>query len=148
MHPGVVADVDDCGQLVIAGQRRAGGELAKIEQLLHPEQEAGAADSADQDRDLHTARQYAGKTRGNGSVGGCDRHAMAAKHRCRKKMITRWYGNLANRLQSASYPCVITAVSFRLAGRIRCRRPRFDHLFESRWPHIKTVVTFTINETR
>ena len=66
---------------------------------------------------------------------------------CRKKMITRWYGNRPNRLQSATHPCVITTVSFRLAGRIRCRRPRFDHLFESRWPHIKTVVTFTINET-
>ena len=37
----------------------AGGELAQSEQLLHPQQEAGAADPADQNRDLHIARQYA-----------------------------------------------------------------------------------------
>src|SRR5262249_41538490 len=44
--------------------------------------------------------------------------------------------------------CNHISVISRLAGRIQCRRPRFDHLFELRWPHIKTVVTFTINETR
>jgi hypothetical protein len=42
----------------------------------------------------------------------------------------------------------ISVISW-LADRIRCRRPRFDHLFELRWPHIKTVVRVTmINETR
>jgi len=33
--------------------------LAQTEQLLHPEQETGAANPAHQNRDLHTARQYA-----------------------------------------------------------------------------------------
>jgi len=64
VHPGVVADIDDRGQFVVIrfmfiGDRRHWGELAQTEQSLHAEQEAGAADSADQNRDLHTARQYA-----------------------------------------------------------------------------------------
>jgi hypothetical protein len=33
--------------------------LAEAEQLLHSEQEARAANPADQNRHLHTARQYA-----------------------------------------------------------------------------------------
>src|SRR6202022_1916628 len=57
VHPGVVADVDDRGQLAIGRRRR--GELAQTEQLLHPEEKAGAANPADQNRDLHTGRQYA-----------------------------------------------------------------------------------------
>ncbi|GBE65690.1 hypothetical protein MFM001_21520 [Mycobacterium sp. MFM001] len=34
-------------------------ELAEAEQMLHAEKKAGAADPADQNRDLHTGRQYA-----------------------------------------------------------------------------------------
>ena len=59
MHPGIVADVDDGGQLVAgARSRRRRRELTQAEQLLHAEQEAGAADAADQNGDLHIARQY------------------------------------------------------------------------------------------
>ena len=79
MHPGIVADVDDCRQLVIAGECRAGGKLAKTEQPLDAKQKAGAADSADQNRDLHTARQYARpRAARTVMVGGCERHAKAA----------------------------------------------------------------------
>jgi hypothetical protein len=88
------------------------------------------------------------KPRGIGPVDGVTDTPWRQRRQSRKETVTRWYGIRSNRLQSAASQCVITAVSFRLAGRIRCRRPRFDHLFESRWPHIKTVVTFTINETR
>jgi hypothetical protein len=59
VHPRVVADVDDRGQLVFTDGRRRRGELAQSKELLYPEQEAGAANPADQNRDLHTARQYA-----------------------------------------------------------------------------------------
>ena len=55
VHPGVVADVDDRGQLVSVAIRSA-GELAQAEQMLHTQQEARAADAADQNRDLHTDR--------------------------------------------------------------------------------------------
>jgi hypothetical protein len=63
VHPGVVADVDDRGQFVIRLQpfgklTRAGSaaEAAEPEQALHAKQEAGAADAADQNRDLHIDR--------------------------------------------------------------------------------------------
>ncbi|CKT40538.1 Uncharacterised protein [Mycobacterium tuberculosis] len=59
VDPGVVADVDDSAQLVV-GVRvgRIGSKLAQAEQLLDPEQEAGAADSTGQNGDLHIAGQY------------------------------------------------------------------------------------------
>ena len=55
VHPGVVADVDDGGQRMILCLRSC-RELAEAEQLLHAQQEACAADSADQNGDLHTDR--------------------------------------------------------------------------------------------
>jgi hypothetical protein len=67
VHPGVVADVNDGGQLV-AGDESIWGiwgawvswvlslrELTQAEQLLDPQQEAGAADPTDQNGDLHIA---------------------------------------------------------------------------------------------
>lgn len=46
VHPGVVADVDDCGQFVRGGPvvRCGFGELAQTQQFLDAEQEPGAAD--------------------------------------------------------------------------------------------------------
>ena len=64
VHPRVVADVDDGGQFVVA--RAAIGELAQPQQVLHAQQEAGAADAADQNRDLHTT-----DTRPSGGQSGC-----------------------------------------------------------------------------
>ncbi|EUA19434.1 hypothetical protein I552_9177 [Mycobacterium xenopi 3993] len=58
MNPGVVTDVHHGGEFVL-GRAVIGGELAQAEQVLDTEQEAGAAHAADQNRDLHTARQYA-----------------------------------------------------------------------------------------
>jgi hypothetical protein len=58
VDPGVIADVDDRGQLVVAGhgvRPLLGRELAQPEQLLDPQQEAGAADPTDQNGYLHTA---------------------------------------------------------------------------------------------
>jgi len=57
VHPGVVANVDDRGQFVIAG-RPGGipGKLAKAEVLLYAEQESGPADSTDQNGDSHIVR--------------------------------------------------------------------------------------------
>ncbi len=54
VHPGVVADVDDRGQRMILCFPVC--ELAEAEQVLHPQQEARAADAADQNGDLHTDR--------------------------------------------------------------------------------------------
>jgi hypothetical protein len=59
VHPGVVADVDDRGQFVVAGRCLHRSKLAQSQQPLHTEEEAGAADPADQNCDLHIARQYA-----------------------------------------------------------------------------------------
>ena len=54
-HPRVVTDVHDRGQLVCRGVRRI-PELPQPQQVLHAEQEAGAAHAADQNRDLHSDR--------------------------------------------------------------------------------------------
>ncbi|BBZ10165.1 hypothetical protein MBRA_03600 [Mycobacterium branderi] len=43
---------------MIAG-RALGRELAQAQQVLHAEKKAGAADPADQNRDLHIRRPYA-----------------------------------------------------------------------------------------
>ncbi len=54
MDPGVVADVDDGAQLVVGtgGTELAANAVAQAEQLLDPEQEAGAADSTGQNGDF------------------------------------------------------------------------------------------------
>ena len=51
VHPGVVADVDDRGRVRVPMAPRS--ELPEPQQMLHAEQEAGAAHAADQNRDLH-----------------------------------------------------------------------------------------------
>jgi hypothetical protein len=57
VHPGVVADIDDRGELGVTRRPGAGaGELAEPQQLLDTEQEPGATDAADQNRDLHIER--------------------------------------------------------------------------------------------
>ena len=57
MHPGVVADVDDGRQLMRGRTIRCSfGKLAEAEVVLDAEQESGAADSADQNGDLHIDR--------------------------------------------------------------------------------------------
>lgn len=56
MDPGVIANVDDRRQLVTAGFRvwtPLRVKLTQPEQLLNPQQEAGAANPTDQDGDLH-----------------------------------------------------------------------------------------------
>ena len=56
MNPGVVADVDDCIKFVVVGSRvwvLLRCELTQPEQLLNPQQEAGAANPTDQNGDLH-----------------------------------------------------------------------------------------------
>jgi hypothetical protein len=59
VHPGVVADVDDRTQLMVTGGCERARKLAQTQQPLDTKQKAGAADAADQNRDLHIARQYA-----------------------------------------------------------------------------------------
>ena len=56
MNPSVVADVDDCAKFVVAGSRiwvLLRFELTQPEQLLSPQQEAGAANPTDKNGDLH-----------------------------------------------------------------------------------------------
>jgi hypothetical protein len=70
VHPGVIADIDDGGQLVPGGEGVWGiwgfwgawvscvlsfRKLTEAEQLLDSQQEAGAADPTDQNGDLHIA---------------------------------------------------------------------------------------------
>jgi hypothetical protein len=59
-HPRVVADIDDGRQLmlgIVAVWRGRGAKLPKPQEVLHAQQEAGAAHSADQNRDLHIDRE-------------------------------------------------------------------------------------------
>jgi hypothetical protein len=56
VDPGVIANVDDRRQLVTAGFRVWAPlrvKLTQPEQLLNPQQEAGAANPTDQNGDLH-----------------------------------------------------------------------------------------------
>ncbi|BBX39856.1 hypothetical protein MSIM_13070 [Mycobacterium simiae] len=48
----------------MAGILFVGGELTQTEELLNTQQKPGAADSADQNGDLHTGRQYRSVTVG------------------------------------------------------------------------------------
>ncbi|CQD05020.1 hypothetical protein BN970_00885 [Mycolicibacterium conceptionense] len=53
VHPGVVADVHDRGEFMLAV---AAGKLAQAQQVLYPQQKPGASDAADQNGDLHNVR--------------------------------------------------------------------------------------------
>ncbi len=71
MNPGVVADVDDCAKFVVAGSRvwvLLRFELSQPEQLLNPQQEAGAANPTDQNGDLHVDDSTARRLCGGGAV--------------------------------------------------------------------------------
>ena len=71
MNPGVVADVDDRVEFVVAGSRirmLLRFELTEPEQLLDPQQETGAANPTDQNGDLHLDDSTARRLRGGGPV--------------------------------------------------------------------------------
>ncbi|GAB7149824.1 hypothetical protein LRC537489_30660 [Mycobacterium riyadhense] len=107
------------------------GKLAKAQQLLHSQEEAGTADSTHQNSDLHIAGQYLPAMRG--------RPARVRRRKTRRRptttespkfdheMIWKCRGMLDPAGEAVSNH--ISVIS-RLAGRFRCRRPRFDHLFE------------------
>jgi hypothetical protein len=82
--------------------------LAKAQQALHAQQEAGAADAADQNRDSHLTET---RRCGPNAVrrGGCERHADVTTRRIR---VTEWYEFLFQRLTATANTCVITPVSF------------------------------------
>ena len=80
--PTLTTAVSSC----VVGVRSRSGELAQAEQLLHAEQESGAADAADQNGDLHTDRhlgaRVSGDERGRGKHRGARRNisAMLTRH--------------------------------------------------------------------
>jgi hypothetical protein len=109
MDPRVVADVDDGGELVYAGIRGLLRKLTQPEQLLNPQQEPGAANPTDQNRDLHLTFTGLDST---ARVGTVIDTPTPAKQRKRRNLVTRWYGNSPLRLTRQVNKCLITSVSF------------------------------------
>ena len=96
MDPGIVANVDDRSQFMTGAWVGPGAELPPAEQLLHAEQEAGAANPTNQNGDLHIGRQYRRRyaapfltTTSRSFEPACDRHAEIALQRKRRNMVTR-----------------------------------------------------------
>lgn len=112
------------------------GELSQAQQVLDTQQEAGAPDPTDQNRDLHTARQYCLPTMRSAGA-GCGRHdtdsPVSDAPKFGHKMVWKCGESLDLGTERVSNH---TSVISRLTGRFQCRRPRFDRLFELRWPHI------------